>query len=239
MKRRTLIGALALLLFGVLVSAYAKQARTEERKASAEGSRKAQRLERTGWNPRLAAEYLDARQKEWFAWPKANASGSPCVSCHTGVTYILARPALRRALGESAPTAYEVGLTEPLRARAGKRGPKDLFPNVTAEPILSQLTGVEAIFATLFLTLEKPGGPHLSVEAQQAFERLWSVQSREGKTRGSWAWFDFDTDPYETADSRFYGATLAALAVGATPQEYRKRADVRPHIAELARYLRD
>ena len=52
------------------------------------------------WNPRLAAQYLDSRQKEWFAWPRANAGAKPCVSCHTGVTYLLARPALREALGE-------------------------------------------------------------------------------------------------------------------------------------------
>ena len=52
------------------------------------------------WSPRLAAEYLEGRQKEWFAWPAAKAPGGPCISCHTGMTYLLARPALRKALGE-------------------------------------------------------------------------------------------------------------------------------------------
>ena len=61
------------------------------------------------WNPRLAAQYLDSRQKEWFAWPRANAGAKPCISCHTGMTYLLARPALRKALGEDMPTEYEVG----------------------------------------------------------------------------------------------------------------------------------
>jgi squalene-hopene/tetraprenyl-beta-curcumene cyclase len=51
------------------------------------------------WNPRLAAKYLDSRQKEWIAWPPAMASGVACVSCHTGMPYLLARPALRKALG--------------------------------------------------------------------------------------------------------------------------------------------
>src|SRR5947209_15415043 len=49
------------------------------------------------WDKRLAADYLDARQKAWLAWPTANKNGVPCVSCHTGVTYLLARPALRQA----------------------------------------------------------------------------------------------------------------------------------------------
>jgi hypothetical protein len=26
------------------------------------------------WNPQLAANYLDGRQKEWFAWPRANTA---------------------------------------------------------------------------------------------------------------------------------------------------------------------
>jgi len=61
------------------------------------------------WNQRIAADYLDARQKEWFAWPRAKVASSACVSCHTGLPYLIARPALRRALGESQPTSYEKG----------------------------------------------------------------------------------------------------------------------------------
>src|SRR6266545_2583222 len=83
------------------------------------------------WNPRLAAQYLDSRQKEWFAWPRAlTSTGQPCVSCHTGETYLLARPALRRALGDTQPTAYETGLLDSLRKRATKTDPKELFRTV-------------------------------------------------------------------------------------------------------------
>ena len=62
------------------------------------------------WSPELAARYLDGRQKEWFAWKTARSPDGPCVACHTGMTYLLARPALRKRLGESQPTMYEVGL---------------------------------------------------------------------------------------------------------------------------------
>src|SRR5215813_1747054 len=91
------------------------------------------------WNPRLAAQYLDSRQKEWFAWPTAQAAEGPCISCHTGLTYLLARPALRRALGEAEPTVYEVGLLNALRARVNKKNPNDLAQKPT------QALGVEAI----------------------------------------------------------------------------------------------
>src|SRR5713226_10700835 len=96
------------------------------------------------WNQRLAADYLDSRQKEWFAWPRAKVPSGACVSCHTGVTYLLVRPALRRALGESQPTSYERGLLDGLRARVEKKTANELSPG-GKEPLASQRFGVEAI----------------------------------------------------------------------------------------------
>ena len=55
------------------------------------------------WDPAAAAKYLDSRQEKWSAWPTAALKGGPCLSCHTGITYLLARPVLRGALGETAP----------------------------------------------------------------------------------------------------------------------------------------
>lgn len=181
------------------------------------------------WSPKLAAQYLDSRQKEWFAWPAAKRSGGPCISCHTGITYLLARPALRRVLGEAEPTVYETGLVEGLRARVGS-GLEDAL-KTGKEPVASQSVGVEAIFAALFLPREKPA-------AQQAWERLWAMQTHEGPAKGSWPWFDFNSDPYETAESRFLGASLAAAAICATPAEYQARPEIKDHISELTAYLR-
>jgi squalene-hopene/tetraprenyl-beta-curcumene cyclase len=181
------------------------------------------------WSPKLAAQYLDSRQKEWFAWPVAKRSGGPCISCHTGATYLLARPALRRVLGEAEPTTYEVGLVDGLAARAGSGMEEAL--KTGKEPVASQSVGVEAIFAALFLDPEKPA-------ARQAWERLWSMQVREGSAKGSWPWFDFNSDPYETADSGFFGASLAALAICATPSAFQVRPVAKERIAELTAYFR-
>jgi squalene-hopene/tetraprenyl-beta-curcumene cyclase len=181
------------------------------------------------WSPKLAAQYLDSRQKEWFAWPAAKSYGGPCISCHTGVTYLLARPALRGVLGEAEPATYETRLVDSLRARVGI-GLKDAL-KAQKEPVASQGIGVEAIFAALFLGHEKPA-------AQEAWDRLWSMQIHEGAAKGSWPWFDFNSDPYETADSGFFGASLAALAISATPPEYQARPDIKEHVAELTAYLR-
>jgi len=174
------------------------------------------------WNPRLAAQYLDARQKEWAAWPAAKAAGGTCISCHTGMTYLLARPALRRALGENQPTTFETAVLDGLRARLPKRVPEG------KEPQASQKLGVEAILAALFLT-----GP----DAETAFDRLWPLQVREGKSRGAWAWFEFNLDPWESPESEFFGASLAAMAVGNAPSGYRARPEIRERVKELTGFL--
>jgi len=171
------------------------------------------------WNKRLTAGYMDGRQKDWFAWRPAKAEGGPCLSCHTGLTYMLARPALRRALHESAPTPYETGLMDGLRARLPKTDPpKDVHD--------SQRMGVEAVLSSLLLT-----------DSPQAFERLWRLQISEGKDKGAWDWFDLNLNPWEMPESKFFGVTMAAMAVGSATPEYRSRPEVRDHVAALIGYL--
>ena len=167
------------------------------------------------WNARLAADYLDGREKEWFAWKATKTPGGPCVSCHTNVTYLLVRPALRRELGETQPTQFETGLKDALRARIPL---PDVFPaSFAKEPRHSQSLGVESIHAALLLG-EEP-----------ALERMWSLQIKEGKEKGAWNWFHLDLDPWETPESTFYGATLAAMAVRNAPPEHRAR-----HLEQIA-----
>lgn len=188
------------------------------------------------WNPRLAADYLDARQRQWFEWKQAKATGGPCISCHTGVTYLLARPALRRILGESQPVSYEVGLLGALRARASSVDAKDMFQAFAKGPTAVQAVGVETVLAALLLWPNN-GHSKLDRSAQQSFDRLWSLQLKEGSERGAWAWFNLGLDPYEMAPSVFFGATLAALAVAASPAEYRNQPGVQERVSELNGYL--
>ena len=131
------------------------------------------------WSPRAAADYLDARQKEWLAWPSSNlADGKKCVSCHTGLTYMLARPALRRALNENSPTEYETALLDSLRSRVSKRAPLDLYPKAT-EPHLSEQAAVESVLAAMLL------------HSSESLDRMWTLQS----PTGAWAWSNFYLDP--------------------------------------------
>jgi squalene-hopene/tetraprenyl-beta-curcumene cyclase len=148
------------------------------------------------WNPRAAADYLDARQKEWFAWAPANANAKPCVSCHGGLTYLLARPALRRVLHESDPTPYETGLLASLRDRVAKPTPKDLYPTGD-ESHRVQGAGVESILAAFF------------IRTPDALSRMWSLQTADG----GFPWFSLKLEPWEQSNSAYFGAALAALSV--------------------------
>lgn len=190
------------------------------------------------WNPRLAAQYMDSRQQEWFAWPAANTNGMPCVSCHTGVSYLLARPALRRALGESESTLYEKGLLDGMRSRVGKKDVAELFPKATL-PHSVEALGVETVLAALFLAAADVPGGKLSSDTEKAFARLWTLQIREGKNQGAWVWNSFDLDPWEMPESTYYGAALAAVATGTAPGGYAARPEIQERLAALKTYLRD
>lgn len=142
------------------------------------------------WSPERAAQYLDARQKAWFAWKPAASPDGPCVSCHTGMTYLLARPALRRALGETQPTMFEKGLLDRLRA------------NVGAKPE-GALQGVETVFAALFLA-QQDLGKVVGSETRRAFDQLWALQLDEGATKGAWQWYPVNLDPFRTFHRRLF-----------------------------------
>jgi squalene-hopene/tetraprenyl-beta-curcumene cyclase len=175
------------------------------------------------WSPEAAARYLDGRQQEWFSWKPAQSADGPCVSCHTGMTYLLARPALRKALKEKEPTVYEKGLLDRLRA------------NVGAKPA-GPLQSVEAIFSAMFLS-DDDARTTMSAHRQKAFDQLWSLQNGEGANQGAWRWYAASLDPWENTESVYFGASLAALALGSTPSSYRNDAAARDRVAALTRYL--
>ena len=140
------------------------------------------------WNPQLAANYLDGRQKEWFAWPRATAKGV-CVSCHTGLPYMLARPALRTVLKEAGPLPYEIALLDAVKKRI------PTFGTTPAEPVLT----------ALLLAGEDARQGSLNKETEQAFNSLWSLQKTSGPSQGAWDWNNTGRDPFSAP----YGSSMA------------------------------
>ena len=175
------------------------------------------------WSPALAARYLDARQKEWFAWKTAQSADGPCVTCHTGMTYLLARPALRRALHEAEPTEFETGLLNRLRTKLTK-------------PAEGALGTVEAVFGAMFLDGDD-ARTAMSSHRKQAFDRLWELQEADGPGKGGWQWYEANLDPWENPESGYYGASLVALALGNTPEPYRQDHAIQAPAASLIAFL--
>lgn len=204
------------------------------------------------WTPRLAADYLDARQRTWFNWPVAKTStGGPCLSCHTGFPYLLARQRLRQVLGESEPTIYEVGLLDALRKRLPKLTPKEFLPDrketdnqgalKTGAPRLPRAAeelGVESVLAALLFALQDRQTGVLTKPTELAFARMWSLQVREGEAKGAWRWNNIDLDPWEEPESAFFGVALAALATGMAPSDYQARSEIRTNVDALKAYLK-
>jgi hypothetical protein len=151
------------------------------------------------WNARLAADYLDHRQKLWFEWAPAKAPGGPCISCHTGLTYLLARPMLRRALGEKTPTTYEDGLLNGLRARMADG--TSMFPGFRQDPLKTQGRNFESALALLLLTGDE----------RPPKERLTTFDSAADGNQGLWG-FRFGSAPWESDSSSYFTAALVALA---------------------------
>ena len=77
------------------------------------------------WDRPAAARYLDDRINLWFVRATQLRAGEgkvTCVSCHTVVPYLLARPALRKAMQITEPTSQETRLLDNVTRRASFQG---------------------------------------------------------------------------------------------------------------------
>ena len=193
------------------------------------------------WSPKAAAAYLDQRQDGWQKWPgAARDHGTFCVSCHTAATYALARPALRRTLGEAAPSASERALTENVSKRVMMwREVEPFYPDQTRGlPKTSESRGTEAVLNALVLaSRDARGSGTLADDTRRAFENMWGLQFTRGDQTGSWAWLNFRYEPWEADNSRYYGAALAAIAVGTAPAGYAATPDIQDRTKLLREYL--
>jgi squalene-hopene/tetraprenyl-beta-curcumene cyclase len=192
------------------------------------------------WDAKGAAAYLDRRMRWWVGWKGARRDhGTFCVSCHTAVPYALARPALRTVLAEPAPVAAERRLLDDVRQRVRLWSETDPFYTDQYNGVgkTEQSRGTEAVLNALMLVWNDAPTGRLSDEAGMALAHLWETQKTTGEDRGAWSWLDFDSAPWEVDDAEYYGAALAALAVGTAPQDYQSRASIHDPLQELRDYL--
>lgn len=154
-----------------------------------------------------AAEYLDGVGVGWTRERK-------CITCHTNMPYLTARPLLKGDEWREVRTFLEKDVEK--WSNGGKpRG--DTYVVATA-------------FALAFNDAQQTGKLHDTTEA--ALDRMWAVQ----KDGGAWNWLKCDWPPLEHDD--YYGATLAALAVGYAPGDYAKSDAAKAGVEKLRTYLK-
>jgi squalene-hopene/tetraprenyl-beta-curcumene cyclase len=185
------------------------------------------------WSPSAARDYLDQRAAWWIGWKSAARDQETfCISCHTALPYALGRPALRKSLREQGPSENEQKILDNVTKRV--RLWKDVLPIYSDEkngaPKTAEARGTESIVYALVLSRKGV----LDADTKTAFDNMWSLQSKNG----AWNWLNFHNEPWEADDSQFWGATLAAIAIGNTPENYRSSAPIRDNVANLTGYLR-
>lgn len=192
------------------------------------------------WNPTTAATYLDQREVTWMKWPGAVRDHETfCVSCHTVVPYVLSRPTLRPALAEQGPSDDERQIIENVSKRVrlwNEVGP--YYSNRDYDNAkVSESRGTEAVLNALILANNDARSGKLSDVTRAALKIMWDLQLTEGDSKGAWPWLRFGMEPFEASDSQYYGAALAAVAVGIAPEDYRSAPEVQGKLRLLRDYL--
>jgi squalene-hopene/tetraprenyl-beta-curcumene cyclase len=136
-----------------------------------------------------------------------------CITCHTNMPYLTAAPLLK---GRGWKEVREFLDADVNSWAAGGKPKGDAYVVATA-------------FALAFNDAQQGG--KLADTTRAALDRMWDVQS----VGGAWNWLKCDWPPLEHDD--YYGATLAALAVGYAPGDYAKSERAQAGLKKLTRYF--
>jgi squalene-hopene/tetraprenyl-beta-curcumene cyclase len=194
----------------------------------------------SAWDPKAAAAYLDHRMEWWISWGHAARDHETfCISCHTALSYALARPSLGAALAEPAPAAAEGALIGDVTKRVRLWSETEPYysdqrfgPGKSA-----QSRGTEAVLNALILAWADARTGRLSADTRLALDNMWALQRVRGDDKGAWAWLNFNLAPWETPDAQYFGAAMAAMAAGVAPEKYQTLPQVRDHLQLLREYL--
>ena len=193
------------------------------------------------WDRKAAERYLDDREIWWQGWDRTQKDhGTYCVSCHTQAPYGLARPVLRKDLGEPDPAGAEQAMLASIEKRVhlwkevqpfyldAKSGPGKEVESRNAESVLNSL---------ILASYDQLTGK-MSDTTRMAFANAWALQSQGGPVAGAWVWQNFHYKPRESPESEYHGAALMAVAVGSAPGGYSRDPAIALNLAALRAYLR-
>jgi squalene-hopene/tetraprenyl-beta-curcumene cyclase len=212
----------------------------DEKPVAAHANHDEQRAVSTTWNKAAAANYLDQRETFWMKWQGAKRDqGTFCVSCHTNLTFVFAQTALRELPTEPNTSDNERKIIDDVKKRVRLWNSVEPYygdkEDIDGNGPGSRAT--EAVLNAVILAFHDSQTGELSDDTRAAFHNMWALQQTAGDDQGAWLWQKFRLGPWESRDSPYFGATLAALAVGIAPGNYRSSADIQGNLASLQKYL--
>ena len=190
---------------------------------------------RARWDRKAAARYLDRREKYLGRVARS------CARPRDVLRFLPHSPAVRlrtpgapiRSCRSSAGRSRASSPRQRSEARPALDRDPRYYPSMAA-----QSRGTESVLNALILAGHDALAGKFSPDGRAAFAHMWDQQLTTGNRKGSWAWILFDNEPWEAADSPYYGACLAAIAVGIAPENYSSDPAIKPNIAALNDYLR-
>jgi len=192
------------------------------------------------WNKTAAESYVDGRTKWWLTWSgSARGQGTACISCHTSLPLALARPALGKELGETVSGPAETSEIADVDARVTSWS--SIVTSTHWDQCVAYYTnqqpaalGTESVMNALVLVNHDTWRSHgvLSPTTRAALTYLWQQQQADG----SWRWLEFGLRPWE-GDGTYYGAALAAVAVGMAGKDYYDEPGIESNVQSLRTYL--
>jgi squalene-hopene/tetraprenyl-beta-curcumene cyclase len=104
-------------------------------------------------------------------------------------------------------------------------------------PKTSESRGTEAILNAVILSSRDARTGVLAADTKLAFDNVWALQFRAGDQKGAWAWLNFHNEPWEANGSPYFGAALAAVAIGSAPGGYASSPEIQDRLALLRAYM--
>jgi squalene-hopene/tetraprenyl-beta-curcumene cyclase len=116
---------------------------------------------------------------------------------------------------------------------------KHLYPDSKSGPTLAtDSRATESVLNVLILSTYDQHKNHLTPITRSAFDNMWDLQIKSGEQAGAWNWQNFHLAPWESNESQYNGAVLAAIAVGRAPENYQHDARIQENLQLLRGFLR-
>ena len=157
-----------------------------------------------------AIGFMDKVSQDW-------TKSRQCFACHTNYMYLMSKPASDSKQNDASHREVRLELEKMVEERWSQSGPR-----WDAEVVMS---------AAVLAMNDAATTGQLHASTRKALDRMWTVQREDG----GFSWLKCGWPPMESDDD--FGIPMAALALGAAPENYRDTPAAQSGLAKLREYL--